>query len=535
VKEQDKPNVRDAAKDIAKKQIARRAIGGAKPAPGGVAKQAAVNLKQAGSSLADGNAVGAAEDTAVAGATIAAAAAGSPAAAMAVNALLNTKAGRSIIRLVLAGVALILVMVFFLISAAASSINAMLNSTGSAQSLGVIDPNGGGLPITDPAQKAEANIIIQTAFDKGYGPDGALVGIIAALAASNLEKTPVSNATPFTPVGVFGMAPFEWAPQFWNGVAFGEEGYGDPEILAKAIAYLEDTNNSASLFFDAFRTHPKLSKAGWEDLAAWDAAKIARESRNGVFKKPADFQEAPRDPNLPPPPSDDETSGDDDAVIFQQNRPNTYATMVYSAQAPKSISSLLTLIEEHPTWKTDYAEEMKDFLLNTVNSSIYFGIGTYRLAPPEERTFFDGPVLYPNTDKALARANKYVGNAGLACSDGMCYRKCDHLAGDIWGYAEASGYATAKIHWYKALATGVARPGNRVPPIGALLFWDSGTYGHVATYIGNGMTVSNLSSGPNGPNVYVVAADYFENSWGSPYLGWAPPIFFNEPPGTALK
>jgi hypothetical protein len=531
--EQD-PKIRDAAKDIAKKQIARKALGGTKPSPGGAAKQAAVNLKQAGSSLTKGDAIGAAEDTAVAGATAAAALAGSPAAAMVVNALLNTKAGKTFIRLILGGIALALVVVFFLISAAASSVSSILNSTGSAQSVGVIDPSGGGLPITDPAQKAEANIIIQTAFDKGYGPDGALVGIIAALAASNLEKTKDANPTPFTPVGVFGMAPFEWAPQFWGNIAFGEEGYSDAERLADAIAYLEDTNNSASLFFDAFRNHPKLSRSGWEDLAAWDAAKLARESKNGVFRKPAGYDESSSSSNLPTLDEDD-ASGDDETAIWQQNRPNTYATVVYSAQAPKSISSLLTLIEEHPTWKTDYAEEMKDFLLNTVNSSIYYGVGTYRLAPQEERTFFDGPIIYPNTDRALARANLFVGNAHLACPDRMCYRRCSHLSGDIWGYADASGYATAKTHWYKALSTGVARPGNRVPPIGALLFWDSGTYGHVATYIGNGMTVSNLSAGENGPNVYMVPADYFENSWGSPYLGWAPPIFFNEPPGTALK
>ncbi len=534
---QEDPKVRDVAKDLAKKQIAKKALGKATPAaPGGVAKAAASNIKKAGSSITDGDVVGAAEDTAIAGATVAAAFAGSPAAAVVVNALLNTKAGKTIIRLVLAGIALILVVVFFLISAAASSVSSMLNSTGSVVSVGAIDPNGGGLPITDPAQKAEANIIIQTAFDKGYGPDGALVGIIAALAASNLEKVRDSNPTPFTPVGVFGMAPFEWAPQFWDGIAFGEEGYDDPERLEKAIAYLEDTNNSAALFYDAFKTHPKLSRSGWEDLAAWDAAKLARESRNGVYKRPSNGEEVKPPSGADTPQIDEsEATGDDEGTIWQGSRPNTYATVVYSGQAPKSISSLLTLINEHPTWKTEYAEEMQDFLLSNINSSIYYGIGTYRLAPPEERTFFDGPVLYPNTDKALARAALYVGNAGLACSDGMCYRKCDHLAGDIWGYAEASGYATAKIHWYRALATGVARPGNRVPPIGALLFWDTGPYGHVATYVGNGMVVSNLSNGPNGANVYQVGADLFENSWGSPYLGWAPPIFFNEEPGTALK
>jgi hypothetical protein len=49
------------------------------------------------------------------------------------------------------------------------------------------------------------------------------------------------------------------------------------------------------------------------------------------------------------------------------------------------------------------------------------------------------------------------------------------------------------------------------------------------------MVVTNLTNGPNGSDVYMVPAEYFEENWGSPYLGWAEPIFFGQTPGAALN
>jgi hypothetical protein len=147
----------------------------------------------------------------------------------------------------------------------------------------------------------------------------------------------------------------------------------------------------------------------------------------------------------------------------------------------------------------------------------------YVMRIPSNTAYRDAGA-YPKAPIALDRAFSVVGNAGLACSDGRCYRMCDGLAGWIWGY-DNSGYASAQVHWDIAVRQGVAHPGSRDVPIGALVFWAGGPYGHVATYVGNGMVVSNVSNGPSGSNVYLMGADTWDAWNGGRYLGWAEPIF----------
>jgi cell wall-associated NlpC family hydrolase len=150
-------------------------------------------------------------------------------------------------------------------------------------------------------------------------------------------------------------------------------------------------------------------------------------------------------------------------------------------------------------------------------------------------SFTGGEWVFDNTNKAMQRAISAIGDAVSVCTDGECFNKCDHLAGDIWGYEYASGYLSAATHWATAKKQGIAKFDDREPPLGALLFWDTGrVFGHVATYIGNGQVVTNSSSGEFGPDVYVVSADMYEELYGWDYLGWADPVFFNEEPGSAL-
>lgn len=156
--------------------------------------------------------------------------------------------------------------------------------------------------------------------------------------------------------------------------------------------------------------------------------------------------------------------------------------------------------------------------------------------PAEERTFVTNSQVLPKSVEAVRRAMSYVGRAELPCPDDRtCYQRCDSLAADIWGYADSSGYASASTHWAAAVSSGIAHPGNRTPPLGALLFYSTGApEGHVATYVGGGMTVSNVSAGPKGANVYLVSADYFTGAYGAQYLGWAEPVFHGGTPGAAL-
>lgn len=158
---------------------------------------------------------------------------------------------------------------------------------------------------------------------------------------------------------------------------------------------------------------------------------------------------------------------------------------------------------------------------------------SYVYGKPEKITFGGGDIVYPKTNIAIQRAFSSVGDALSVCMDGRCFNKCDHLAGDIWGYEDASGYLSAKTHWDTAVNQGIAVFDDREPPLGALLFWETGRpFGHVATYIGNGMVVTN-AGGEYGSNVYIYYADWYDKV-GYKYLGWAPPVFFGEEPGSAL-
>lgn len=148
--------------------------------------------------------------------------------------------------------------------------------------------------------------------------------------------------------------------------------------------------------------------------------------------------------------------------------------------------------------------------------------------------FTTGSGALPNADKALARALSFVGNAAGACTDGQCLQLCDHLAGAVWGYQDSSGYDSALTHWASAIASGDAHPGDTAPPLGALLFFSGGEFGHVMTYMGGGMAVSNYGAGPAGSGVYLLPADLFVNQKRDNYLGWANPVFHGQAVGAAL-
>lgn len=130
----------------------------------------------------------------------------------------------------------------------------------------------------------------------------------------------------------------------------------------------------------------------------------------------------------------------------------------------------------------------------------------------------DGPL--PGADQAVARALRLVGSHGY-------YQLCARLAANIWGRPRA-GYFSAAEQWRHMTATNRAYRRDRQPPIGALVFWDTGgPYGHVATYVGNGRIVSNDigDSVPGEGGVYLVAFGVIESKWGATYLGWAPPSY----------
>lgn len=85
-----------------------------------------------------------------------------------------------------------------------------------------------------------------------------------------------------------------------------------------------------------------------------------------------------------------------------------------------------------------------------------------------------------------------------------------------------SGMPRAIDQWYRAKAAGYAHPNDRHVPVGAQMFWwSSNDARHIATYIGGGKVVTNMTS--EGGIVKIVPAQSLD-SWG-PYLGWAEPYY----------
>lgn len=505
------------AKDAATKAGTDAAVKSASAAAGG---STGMNIVQgavkAGAAAGEGDAMGVAEE-AVKGAAVAAASAyATPVAGAVVNAALNTETGRKLTRvtIALAVVSLLLPILFAGTASltAAGMITSLLASGGRAASC--VDPLGGGIPVTNPAKQQEAKEIIIVAYQRGYGRAGAQLALMAALTESQLDVNaynvlqPTSTAKPLRSAGVFQRAPWDWAREVWPaGTVEGNAAYSNPVYVNTAIDKMRDSTYATNKFFDRLEANPDLAGDKWKAKPQWEVAAIIMESsvtsgenyslESGTAKSTVItiLQRYPTEiPNYTPP--------------------NANATATASPSPSPSASS------------STAADAVTDAAADCGNYGTYGGWGSFAFPPDMLSEFKDGPPKYgARANIAVARALSFVGHAERACSDGKCYQKCDHLAGDIWGYPAASGYYSAKEHWFSAVRQGVANPGDTNPPIGALLFWDTGYYGHVATYIGNGYVVSNLSSGPNGANVYKVPASLFSDQWGAPYYGWADPTF----------
>lgn len=95
---------------------------------------------------------------------------------------------------------------------------------------------------------------------------------------------------------------------------------------------------------------------------------------------------------------------------------------------------------------------------------------------------------------------------------------CDHFVAQCYGWGN-SGYGSALQQW-------LAMPQHNKdhnPPLGALVFWRSIPYGHVALSCGDGTVISTDILVPGG--VSRVPIDTVTHKWGIAYLGWTPAVF----------
>lgn len=147
------------------------------------------------------------------------------------------------------------------------------------------------------------------------------------------------------------------------------------------------------------------------------------------------------------------------------------------------------------------------------------------------------PAGTPNdVATAVDTALSYVGvTSGW---DGLC----DRLACRAYGYANA-GYYSAATHWTAMVQSGHAHPGDRCPPLGSFVFFNTGRiYGHVSVVVQASPTcdpeqvlvtsngVFDAATGNHG-GVYLLSLARLDAMYlgGTGYRGWSDPVCAGTP------
>lgn len=138
-------------------------------------------------------------------------------------------------------------------------------------------------------------------------------------------------------------------------------------------------------------------------------------------------------------------------------------------------------------------------------------------------TFSDGKASWTlNNPRSVSEAISWAKNHSGAKSTAEWHNMCLALTAVIYGW-NASNVPHAIDH-YTVVPASMRHDGDRRPPRGALMYWDTGhRSGHIAVYIGDGKIVSNDVK--RNHYVDIVPADAPEKKWGARYVGWTPPVF----------
>ncbi|MEU5425778.1 peptidase M23 [Streptomyces olivoreticuli] len=137
--------------------------------------------------------------------------------------------------------------------------------------------------------------------------------------------------------------------------------------------------------------------------------------------------------------------------------------------------------------------------------------------------FSDGKQVWTlNNPRSVPEAIAWAKSHAGANSSNSWYARCLAFTAIVYGWS-FSGVDYAIDH-YTVVPKDMRHDGDRHPPPGALMYWDTGhRAGHIAVYLGDGKIASNdiLRSG----YIDVVDADLIETKWGAKYVGWTPPSF----------
>ena len=100
----------------------------------------------------------------------------------------------------------------------------------------------------------------------------------------------------------------------------------------------------------------------------------------------------------------------------------------------------------------------------------------------------------------------FEAHRGSTAYEGLC-----ELAVEL-SFGTRGRYPSAIDNWHAQVRAGRAHPGDRTPPGGAMVFWNTSSFGHVAVADGVGGEWSTSVNGRIGH----ARLSYFNN-----YLGWA--------------
>lgn len=119
-----------------------------------------------------------------------------------------------------------------------------------------------------------------------------------------------------------------------------------------------------------------------------------------------------------------------------------------------------------------------------------------------------------------SNAAEQAGNPGMDRWSGWCYVLAWDAHALSHGARPLNGYGSAKSTFYAYRNLGRVNP-NLSPSainIGSIVFWTTGTYGHAAIYVGQGMVATTQGSGTSLPPNTRLPMSYF----GTP-AGWVAP------------
>lgn len=157
------------------------------------------------------------------------------------------------------------------------------------------------------------------------------------------------------------------------------------------------------------------------------------------------------------------------------------------------------------------------------------GCGTARPgsnAPPGgagSGTFTDGQQTWTlNNPRSVAEAIQWAKAHSGVSSTALWYQACLAFTANVYGWSYSG--VTYAIDHYTVVPAAMRHDGDRHPPPGALMYWDTGhRAGHIAVYLGDGKIASNDILRPG--YIDVVDAGLIETRWNARYVGWTPPDF----------